>query len=143
MELDERNIELFTHDATSYIRIEAQIAQVKEQMKPYQERLKKLTADKKELEQQLCETMGHNDLTVAKLPEDKGTLEYKVKESLVPLKKQTIKEKMAKFFEFGPGNTNEFERKNAQEKGLELFNYVYEDREKVRKESIKSKNSKA
>lgn len=140
MELDERNIELFKHDVTSFVQIEAQIAQVKMQIKPFQERLKKLMADKKELEQQLCETMELNELNVANLPDNKGTLEYKVSETLAPLKKDTIKEKMLRFFEFGPGNSRGFESMSAQEKGLEIFNFVYENRERVKKEKIKSKN---
>lgn len=140
MELNEKTVELFKHDLTSFAQIETQIAQVRAQMKPLQERLKKLTNDKKELEKQLCETMEHNELTKAELPDNKGVMEYKVQNALVPLKKQTIKEKLLKFFEFGPGNTNEFSRKSADEKGLEVFNYVYENREKVKKETIKAKN---
>jgi hypothetical protein len=144
MELNEDNLEVFKSDAKHFAQIDKLIGETKLMMKPFQERLKQLKAEKKELEKEICIVMEANDLKKAELPNNSGILEYQVKQAMVPVTQKTVKEKMVSFFEEGPGSELSFNSKNAKMKGLEIHNYIYgkQNREFIKKETIKSKDLK-
>lgn len=142
MELNEDTLELFSNDINYYAQLEKQIIDIKNRIKPFQDKLKLLSIEKKDIEKQLCKTMENNDLTIAELPNSKGSLEYKVKNSVLPIKQSTVKDKITKFFEIGYGSELSFNSLDSEKKGEEIYNYIYakENREKIKKETLKGKN---
>lgn len=139
MEVNETTIETFTKEVKKFAQIDALISETKDQMKPLQDRLKQLKLERKELEKDLCPTMEKNNFTRTELPS--GTIEYKVKQAMVPVTQKSIKEKMVLFFKEGPGSQIGFNSKKADEKGLEIFDYIYgkKNRAYVKKEELKFK----
>jgi hypothetical protein len=142
MNLNNENLDVFITDIEYYTQIEKQIIEVKNLLKPLREKLKKLTNEKKEIELQLSNTMKKNELFEIELPDKKGIIEYKAKNSLVPIKQDDIKIKMIDFFENGKGSELSFNSLNPEQKGTELYNFIYakENRDKILKETLKSKN---
>ncbi len=144
MEITEDNVDNFTKELKKVAQIDALISETKDMMKPFQERLKQLKFERKELEKEICPTMEKNDLKKAELPNNSGTIEYKVKQAMVPITQKGIKEKMVLFFKEGPGSHLNFNSKKTDEKGLELFNYIYgkQNRQFIKKEELRSKDLK-
>lgn len=144
MELDESNIETFTKELKKVAQIDALIMETKDQMKPFKDRLKQLQIEKKELEKQLCPTMKKNDFRVAELPNNIGIVQYKVKQSMVPITQKTVKERMILFFKEGPGSLIDFNSKKSDEKGKDLFDYIYgkQNRQFIKKEELQTKDIK-
>jgi hypothetical protein len=141
MELTESNIDLFTKELKKVAQLDALITEIKDLMKPLKERLKSLQIEKKELEKELCPTMGKNDLKQAELPNNIGTIHYKVKQAMVPMTQKSVKERMELFFKEGPGSQINFNSKNSEDKGKELFTYIYgkQNRQFIKKEELKTK----
>jgi hypothetical protein len=125
MELNESNIDTFTKELKKVAQIDALILETKDLMKPLKDRLKQLQTEKKELEKELCPTMAKNDFRQAELPNNIGIIQYKSKQSMVPMTQKTVKEKMELFFKEGPGSQISFNSKKPDEKGKELFDYIY------------------
>jgi hypothetical protein len=84
--------------------------------------------------------MEKNNFTRTELPNG-GVIEYKVKQAVVPVTQKSIKEKMILFFKEGPGSQIGFNSKKPDEKGLEIFDYIYskKNRAYVKKEELKLK----
>lgn len=141
MNLNDDTLELFKTDVVYYTQIEKQINEIKNAIKPLKEKLKKLTNEKKEIEVQLSNTMKNNDLYEIELPDNKGMIEYKVTNSIVPIKQDDIKIKLIDFFKDGPGSELAFNSLTPDIKGLNVYNYIYskENRDKIKKEILKSK----
>ena len=78
-----------------------------------------------------------------KLPNNGGMIEYKVKQAMIPMTQKTVKEKMTLFFKEGPGSLISFNSKKPDERGLELFEYIYgkKNREYVKKQELKFKET--
>jgi hypothetical protein len=141
MDINDVDIETLTRELKKVAQIDALISETKDQMKPYQERLKQLKFEKKELEKELCPTMQKNDLRVAELPDNIGIIHYKVKQAMVPMTQKSTKDRMVLFFKEGPGSYINFNSKKTEEKGQELFDYIYEkqNRQFIKKEELKTK----
>jgi len=141
MEITEDNVEIFTKELKKVAQIDALISETKDMMKPFQERLKQLKVEKKELEKELCPTMEKNDFKKAELPNNSGTIEYKVRQAMIPMTQKSVKDKMIVFFKEGPGSYLSFNSKKPQEKGIELFEYIYakQNRDYVKKEQLCTK----
>jgi hypothetical protein len=141
MNLDENTIDRFATDVDYYTEINKQIKVVKNTIKPLRENLKKLVIEKKEIELQLCNTLKKNDLDEIELPGNKGLLEFKITNSVIPIKQDDIKVKLIDFFESGKGSEISFNSLSSEKKGLEVYNYIYlkENRDKIKKESLKLK----
>ncbi len=139
MELTDNNIEKFRQDVEYFARINKDIEEVKLMMKPLKEKLRILTDEKTELEQQLCKIMDKNNLDRAELPDNKGIIEYKTRTAVVPVKKDDIRDKLIIFFK--EVELSKFNKMTVEEKGNEIFNFIYskENRETVVKETLKSK----
>jgi hypothetical protein len=144
MELTDDTIDIFKNDAIYYIQIDEMINNAKNEIKPIQEKIKKLLVEKKELEKQLCKTMSteKNNLKRAEFSESLKILEYKTRKTIVPVKISDVKDKLTLFFEDGPGSRLSFNGLKSEEKGDEIYRYIYskENRETIVKESIKSKD---
>lgn len=141
MNLNENTIEKFATDVDYYTQIEKQIKGIKDTIKPLRDKLKKLTVEKKEIEIQLCSTLKKNELNEVELPGNKGLLEFKVTNSVIPIKQDDIKIKLIEFFEKGKGSELSFNSLSPEKKGLGVYNYIYlkENRDKIKKESLKLK----
>lgn len=139
MEINESTIDTFKKELNKVAQLDALISETKDLMKPLKERLKQLQIEKKELEKELCPTMQKNDLVKAEL--SIGIIEYKVKETMIPMTQKTVKEKMVLFFKEGPGSLLNFNSKKAEEKGIEIFDYIYakQNRKFIKKEELKTK----
>jgi hypothetical protein len=144
MELNESNIDIFTKELKKVAQIDTLILETKDMMKPLKDRLKQLQTEKKELEKALCPTMEKNDFRQAILPGDIGIVQYKSKQSMVPMTQKTVKDKMELFFKEGPGSQISFNSKKPDEKGKELFDYIYgkQNRQFIKKEELKTKDIK-
>lgn len=144
MEINEQTIDIFKSEVEHFAQIDRMIVETKHMMKPYQDRLKQLKLERKELEKDLCEIMDINDIKKTELPNNSGVLEYQIKQAIVPMTQKTVKEKMIDFFIEGPGSQLSFNSQNPKLKGMEIFNYIYgkENREFVKKEVIKAKDLK-
>ncbi len=142
MEINEETIDDFKKELKKVAQIDALILETKHMMKPLQDRMKQLKFEKKELEKELCPTMEKNDLKKAELS-DKA-FEYKVKQAMVPMTQKSIKERMSLFFKEGPGSQISFNSKKTDEKGQELFDYIYgkQNRQFIKKEEITIKDIK-
>lgn len=143
MEINETNIDNFTKELKKVAQIDALILETKDMMKPLQSRLKQLKIERKELEKELCPTMQKNDFKIAELPNNNGIIEYKIKQSMIPITQKSIKEKMILFFKEGPGSYINFNSKKNDEKGSELFDYIYnkKNRQYIKKEELTFKES--
>lgn len=141
MNLNDDTIELFEIDLEYYTQIEKQINNTKNSIKSLRDKLKKLSEEKKEIEIKLSDTMKKNNLSEINLRDNKGIIEYKVTNSIVPLKQDDIKMKLIDFFENGPGSKLAFNSLTFEKKGIEIYNYIYlkENRDKIKKEILKSK----
>jgi Family of unknown function (DUF5760) len=139
MEINDDNVDTFAKDLKKVAQIDALILETKDMIKPLQSRLKQLKIEKKELEKEICPTMKKNDLRKAELPH--GIIEYVVKQSLAPITQKSIKEKIIDFFNEGPGSLLGFNSRNPVEKGEELFDYIYnkKNRKYICKEELLSK----
>lgn len=141
MNLNGNTIERFATDLEYFAQIEKQIKDIKISIKPLREKLRKLTVEKKEIEIQLCSTLKKNELNEVELPGNKGYLEFKVTNSVIPIKQDDIKIKLIEFFETGKGSELNFNSLSPDKKGLEVYNYIYskENRDKIKKETLKLK----
>jgi len=150
MDLNEDTIDIFRDDVTNYTQLNKRIQEIKEkELKPIQQKIKDLNSKKKELERDLCSTLGRNNADLISQGKkvmvestDNGVvLEYQVKKSMVPITQKTVKEKMIDFFTSGPGSRVSFNSLSSEQKGLELFGYIYgkENRSYKTKDDIKLK----
>ncbi len=141
MELNEDTLDVFRDDVTSFAQIDRLIENYKGQLKPIQEKIKELRNQKKELEGDICSTLGRNSLKQIESPDIGVVLEYQVKKSMVPITQKTVKEKMQDFYKLphGPGSDLSFNSKSPEEKGLEMFAYIYGKENRNYKETEKLK----
>lgn len=142
MEINNETIDIFKKELKKVAQIDELISETRNMMKPLQERIKQLKLEKKELEKELCPTMKKNDFKKAELADK--TFEYMVKQAIVPITQKSIKERMMLFFKNGPASQISFNSKKIEEKGQELFDYIYgkHNRQYIKKEEIKIKDTK-
>ena len=127
------NIDSFKLEVKRFDAIDNEIKEISGKMKPFQERLKELKNARKELENNICSFMETNEIGECKLQE--GALLYKNSKNVIPLKKDTIKENIIKFFnDYDPGN---FKSLSSDEKAEQLFKFVYENREYKENKQLK------
>jgi hypothetical protein len=142
MEINETNIDTFAKELEKVSQIDSMMIEIKNLMKPLQDKLKQLKIEKKELEDILCPTMHINNFRKAELPDNKGYIEYKVRDAVVPINRKEIKDKMIEFYKEGPGSLLNFNSKNPTDKGSEMYDYIYDkkNRQFTKKEELKVKN---
>jgi hypothetical protein len=127
------NIDSFKLEVRRFDAIDNEIKEINGKMKPFQERLKELKNTRKELENNICSFMETNEIGECKLQE--GALLYKNSKNVIPLKKDTIKENIIKFFnDYDP---SDFKGLSSEEKAEQLFKFVYENREYKENKQLK------
>ena len=128
------NIDHFKCDVRRFDTIDSEIKKINEQMKPLNSRLKELKTTRKTLENTICCFMETNEIAECKLAD--GSLLYKESKNVIPLSKEAIRQNIIKFFNEN-GNDDKFKRLSSEEKGQELFKYVYENREYKENRALK------
>lgn len=128
------NIDHFKCDVRRFDTIDSEIKKINEQMKPLNLRLKELKTTKKTLESTICQFMETNEIAECKLTD--GALLYKETKNVIPLSKEGIRQNIINFFtEYI--NNDEFKKLTSEQKGEELFKYVYENREYKENKALK------
>ena len=127
------NINSFKLELKRFDAIDNEIKEISGKMKPFQERLKELKNARKELENNICSFMETNEIGECKLQE--GALLYKNSKNVIPLKKDTIKENIIKFF--NDYDSSDFKGLSSEEKAEQLFKFVYENREYKENKQLK------
>ena len=127
------NIDSFKLEVRRFDAIDNEIKEINSKMKPFQERLKELKNTRKELENNICSFMETNEIGECKLQE--GALLYKNSKNVIPLKKDTIKENIIKFFNVY--DQSDFKGLSSEEKAEQLFKFVYENREYKENKQLK------
>jgi len=140
---DDEALKIFTNCSKQIAQIDLIILETKNLMKPMQDKIKQLKIEREELEKELFPCMKTFNLDLIELP-DKGLIEYKVKQAVIPVTQKTIKERMIHFFREGPGSQIGFNSLFFYEKGEEMFNYIYakKNRQFIEKKQLKTKNLK-
>ena len=115
------NIDHFKCEVRRFDNIDSEIKRINQQLKPLTNRLKELRTTKKTLETQICDFMQTNEIDECKLTE--GSLLFKESKNVIPLSKNAIHDNIVKFF--NEKDNDNFKKLTAQEKGDELFKYVY------------------
>ena len=123
--MTDTSIDHFKCEVRRFDTIDNEIKHINDQMKPLHDRLKELKSTKKTLEDTICSFMQTNEISQCKL--GTGTLQYKESKNVVPLKKDSIKDNIQRFF--STCNNDEFKKLSAEEKADQLFKFVYETRE--------------
>tara|TARA_B100001093_G_scaffold189451_1_gene182007 strand:- start:8892 stop:9296 length:405 start_codon:yes stop_codon:yes gene_type:complete len=129
-----QNIDHFKCDVRRFDTIDSEIKKINDQMKPLSLRLKELKTTKKTLESTICEFMETNEIGECKLTD--GALLFKETKNVIPLSKDGIRQNIIKFF-IEHGNNDEFKKFTSEQKGEELFKYVYENREYKENKGLK------
>tara|TARA_E500000178_G_C16958977_1_gene725088 strand:+ start:998 stop:1396 length:399 start_codon:yes stop_codon:yes gene_type:complete len=127
------NIDHFKCEVRRFDNIDSEIKRINQQLKPLTNRLKELRTTKKTLETQICDFMQTNEIDECKLTE--GSLLFKESKNVIPLSKNAIHDNIVKFF--NEKDNDNFKKLTAQEKGDELFKYVYENREYKENKGLK------
>lgn len=138
MELDnDDNVGVFKEEVRKFKKIENEIDTIKKEMKPLQDRIKMLKSEKKEIENEICLTLIKNDINRADIDDEDIHYAYQEKKAVVPITKNYLKDKIIHFFQKGPGSKMAFNSLGDTQKGEQLFEYVYGNREYNIKETLK------
>lgn len=124
--MTDSTIDHFKYEVRRFDTIDTEIKNINQQMKPLQTRLKELKESRKTLESTICSFMQTNEIAECKLGD--GALLFKESKNVVPLSKDGIKQNIIKFFE-EYANNEAFKKGSAEEKGEQLFEFVYKNRE--------------
>tara|TARA_B100000886_G_C20385880_1_gene476024 strand:+ start:531 stop:932 length:402 start_codon:yes stop_codon:yes gene_type:complete len=117
------NIDIFKMNVRKFNTIENEIKHISSEIKPYNEKLKELKTQKKDLEKIICSYMNENEIDQCKLED--SCLINKEKKSIIPLKKNDIKENIIKFF--NDNFNDKFIKLSSLEKSDLLFNFIYKE----------------
>lgn len=117
------DMEKFKLDVRKFNNIDTEIQGIITHIKPYNDKLKDLKQQKKELETQICNFMTSNDIDKCKLED--SSLIHQERKALVPLKQKDIKDSFTNFFEKHLDES--FLKAKPGEKSELLFNFIYKE----------------
>ena len=132
--MSDTTLDHFKCNVRRFDSLDSEIRNIASQMKPLQEKLKVLKSSKKDLQDTICQYMSTNEIGECKL--NNGAFSFKESKNIIPLSKDNIKLNIIKFFKENMDN-NEFNKKNAEEKGEIVFKFVYENREYKENNTLK------
>ena len=116
-------MEKFKLDVRKFNNIDTEIQGIITHIKPYNDKLKELKQQKKDLESQICNFMTSNDIDKCKLED--SSLIHQERKALVPLKQKDIKDSFTNFFEKHLDES--FLKAKSDEKSELLFNFIYKE----------------
>lgn len=141
--LSERDIEMLRSSVIQYSKVNELMGQIKKDMLPYKEQIKKLSETKKNIEKDISDYMEMCKLQVCNLPKN----EEGIRESAIKLCKVSIsetiprtkvKENLLTFFD--NVNISHFNKLSNEQKALVVYEFIYA---KKTKEVSKIKTVKA
>jgi len=134
LNVSDKDIEFFKSDVQKYNEIECEIKELKNKIKPYQDKIRELTKIKQEKQTGVLSFMENNELDVCNI--DTASYELKNKQTMKQVTKGDVYDKLYKYFSENLHKTGE----GAEEKAKFLHNYIYvEGREKSVSKCLKAK----
>jgi len=134
LSVSDAELGFFKHDVTQLTEIENEIKELKKKMKPIQEKIKELTAIKKQKTTEVLSFMETNELDNCNT--DHGTLEMKDCKKTKTVSKGDVYDRLLKYFETEEDKNN---TGSAEERARKLHNYIYiEGRETTVEKTLKT-----
>lgn len=134
LSVSDAELGFFKHDVTQLTEIENEIKELKKKMKPIQEKIKELTAIKKQKTTEVLSFMETNELDNCNT--DNGTLEMKDCKKTKTVSKGDVYDRLLKYFETGEDKNN---TGSSEERARKLHNYIYvEGRETTIEKTLKT-----
>tara|TARA_B100000287_G_C20670132_1_gene793082 strand:- start:2334 stop:2747 length:414 start_codon:yes stop_codon:yes gene_type:complete len=122
----------FRKDVTEFENIDKQIKEIKDKMKPYQEKLKELNAKKKEKQNDVMNFMKANDLDSCNT--NNGIIEVKDKKITKAISKADVYDRIYKFFS---EEIDKMDKKMTnQQKAEFLHNFIYVEGREVKNDTV-------
>ena len=134
LSVSDAELGFFKHDVTQLTEIENEIKELKKKMKPIQEKIKELTAIKKQKTTEVLSFMETNELDNCNT--DNGTLEMKDCKKTKTVSKGDVYDRLLKYFETDEDKSN---TGSSEERARKLHNYIYvEGRETTIEKTLKT-----
>lgn len=131
----DEEIQFFKNDVTEFSNIEKQINDLKNKIKPYQDKIKELTKIKQNKKDDVLNFMDSNKLDMCNT--DNASYEMKESKSTKTISKADVYDRMYKFFSEEQDNVKNM---TAEDKAKYLHNFVYvEGREITNVKTLKAK----
>lgn len=131
----DEEIQFFKNDVTEFSNIEKQINDLKNKIKPYQDKIKELTKIKQTKRDDVLNFMDSNKLDMCNT--DNASYEMKESKSTKTISKADVYDRMYKFFSEEQDNVKNM---TAEDKAKYLHNFVYvEGREITNVKTLKAK----
>tara|TARA_B110000444_G_C18852056_1_gene606683 strand:- start:7358 stop:7768 length:411 start_codon:yes stop_codon:yes gene_type:complete len=131
----DEEIQFFKNDVTEFSNIEKQINDLKNKIKPYQDKIKELTKIKQNKKDDVLNFMDSNKLDMCNT--DNASYEMKESKSTKTISKADVYDRMYKFFSEEQDNVKNM---TADDKAKYLHNFVYvEGREITNVKTLKAK----
>lgn len=135
LNVSDTEVQFFKSDVEKFNKIDLQIKELKNQMKPLQEKLKELNKLKQEKQDEVLNFMNTNELDACNT--DDSRFEVKNTKVTKPITKGDIYDRILRFFN---DEFNKVKSKDTEEIAKTLHNFIYVDgREKCDKQVLKSK----
>jgi hypothetical protein len=131
----DEEIQFFKNDVTEFSNIEKQINDLKNKIKPYQDKIKELTKIKQAKKDDVLNFMDSNKLDMCNT--DNASYEMKESKSTKTISKADVYDRMYKFFSEEQDNVKNM---TVDDKAKYLHNFVYvEGREITNVKTLKAK----
>jgi hypothetical protein len=131
----DEEIQFFKNDVTEFSNIERQITELKNKIKPYQDKIKELTKIKQTKKDDVLNFMDSNKLDMCNT--DNASYEMKESKSTKTISKADVYDRMYKFFSEEQDNVKNM---TVDDKAKYLHNFVYvEGREITNVKTLKAK----
>jgi hypothetical protein len=131
----DEEIQFFKNDVTEFSNIERQITDLKNKIKPYQDKIKELTKIKQTKKDDVLNFMDSNKLDMCNT--DNASYEMKESKSTKTISKADVYDRMYKFFSEEQDNVKNM---TVDDKAKYLHNFVYvEGREITNVKTLKAK----
>ena len=135
LNVSDEEVLLFKHEVAEFNKLEQEIKDIREKIKPYLNKIKELLKIKQEKQSEVLSFMQTNELDICNT--DSGVLELKNKCNTKQITKAGVYDRLYKFFSYDIGKISDM---NTEEKARFLHNYIYEqNREKTETKVLKCK----
>jgi hypothetical protein len=133
--VSDQELQFFKADVEKFSIIEKQIKELKDKMKPFQDKIKELTKIKQAKKDDVLNFMDSNKLDMCNT--DNASYEMKESKSTKTISKGDVYDRMYKFFSEEQGNIKDM---SVDDKAKYLHNFVYiEGREITSSKTLKAK----
>ena len=132
----DQEIEFFKNDVSLFSEIDKQIKELKKQMKPFQEKIRELTKEKKQKQEEVLTFMESNEIDICNT--DSASFELKDSKSTKQITKGDVYDRIYKYI--SEDKVSEVKSSPAEEKAKHLHDFIYiEGREVNVSKTLKAK----